>query len=297
MHGTISARRARFWASSSAVSLCWAGNIFWAGDVFAQAPASAPATPSPAAAAVASEPRLSEAPTTPVLDAGAPPVAGSAAIDAGAGPATTSSQSSPGFEAGLRLGIGLPLGNAGKSALGQQRKVGDLVTWRTPIWVDVAYRVSPGASYGIYAQFGVGGTGDACTGKCDWSDLRIGAQGQWRLDPGADVDPWLGLGVGYESLGFQTFEVPQDDMGDFLPTRTKERLGGPELLLQGGLELRVEDALQLGPFVAASLGSYIGDSYRCDYFGPTGACPGGSSIQGSAFHAWLGVGVSGRYSP
>jgi hypothetical protein len=216
------------------------------------------------------------------------------AVDASPGPSTTEREFNPGFEAGLRLGIGLPVGSAGKGALGDQRKMGDLVTWRSPVWVDVAYRVSPVASFGLYGQIGVGGTGDLCAGKCNWSDLRLGAQGKWRLNPGDAVDPWLGLGVGFESLGFQTRELqPQEEGAIPFWARSTERLIGPELLLQAGLGLRVDDSVQLGPFVSASVGSYVGDHYECDLEG----CPGGSSVNGSGFHAWLGVGLSGSYSP
>jgi hypothetical protein len=226
--------------------------------------------------------------------AGRASAAESPVADASPGPTTAAPQFSPGFEAGLRLGIGLPVGNVGKGPLGEPRKIGDLVTWRSPVWVDVAYRVSPVASYGLYGQVGVGGTGDRCAGKCDWSDLRLGAQGTWRLNPEANVDPWLGLGVGLESLSFQTFEFRPDADGLPFPVRTTERLLGPELLLQGGLALLVEDSLQLGPYVSASVGSYVGDRYRCT---EGEACPGGSSVTGSGFHAWLGVGLSGSYSP
>jgi hypothetical protein len=202
---------------------------------------------------------------------------------------------SPGFEGGLRLGIGLPLGNAGKGALGESRKLGDLAAYRAPIWVDIGYQATPASSYGVYGQIGFGGTGDACAGKCDWSDLRVGVQGQWRLNPGASADPWLGVGVGLESISFQSSELRQDDEGLFA-ARITERLLGPELLLQAGLELRAEDALQLGPYVAASIGSYLGDHYKCISERAI-ACPGGSSIDGSGFHTWLGIGVMGRYSP
>jgi hypothetical protein len=286
MHSTISARR--FWVSNATLAL-----LAMSPGALAQAPTPA-ATPAAAApgASSAAEPPSNAAMQAPAADVGAP------ALDSGAAPEQATPAFTTGFEAGLRLGIGLPVGNAGKDAFGLERKLSDLVTWRTPIWVDATYRVSPGASYGLYAQFGVGGTGDACVGKCDWSDLRIGAQGQWRFNAGSNVEPWLGLGVGYESLGLQTLaSVPNVDSPteETFPVRVKERLGGPELLLQGGLQLRVENALQLGPFLAASVGSYIGDRYRCDLV--ITACPVGSSVEGSAFHAWLGLGVSGRYSP
>jgi hypothetical protein len=203
----------------------------------------------------------------------------------------------PGFEAGLRVGIGLPVGNAGDAPLGGGRKLGDLAAWRAPVWVDVAYRVSPGASYGLYGQIGFGATGDLCPdgGKCDWSDLRLGVQGLWHLNPDGDTDPWLGLGLGVESLNFQDTETSVDEDGLPFTTRIKENLIGPELLLQAGLNLRVDKWLQLGPYASASLGTYLGDSYECELERLV-VCPSGS-VDGSAFHAWLGVGLAGRYAP
>ncbi len=204
----------------------------------------------------------------------------------------------PGFEAGLRIGIGLPVGKAGDSAAGEGRKLGDLVAWRTPVWVDVAYRVSPGASYGLYGQIGFGAAGDVCPdgGKCDWSDLRLGVQGLWRINPGADAEPWLGLGLGVESLNLQDAASRIDEAsGQAFTVSVKENLLGPELLLQAGLGLRVDKWLQLGPYAAASLGTYLRDHYECELGDPV-VCPGGS-VNGSAFHAWLGVGIAGRYSP
>jgi len=103
--------------------------------------------------------------------------------------------------------------------------------------------------------------------------------------------------VGLESLSFQSFEfLTVEETGQPFTVRTTERLLGPELLLQGGLALRVEDSLQLGPYVSASVGSYVGDHYRCTNTDPA-LCPSGSSVNGSAFHAWLGVGLSGSYAP
>jgi hypothetical protein len=235
------------------------------------------------------------APATPVAPASSPPADASSSTS----PTVPPQEFSPGFEAGLRLGIGLPVGDAGKGGLGDQRKIGDLVSWRVPVWVDITYRVSPTSSYGLYGQMGVGGTGDLCSGKCNWTDLRVGFQGAWRLNPGESVDPWLGLGLGLESLSFQSFETQTGEDGEPLPLGviTRERLMGPELLLQGGLALRVEDSLWLGPYVSASVGSYVGDHYSCIDLNGSLPCSNGSSVDGSAFHAWLGIGVSGSYTP
>jgi hypothetical protein len=245
-------------------------------------------------------------PAAPPPPATAMPVA--AETDGTTAPTTAEAASafSPGFEGGLRLGIGVPVGKAGKGSDGVERDLSDLAEWRTPIWVDVAYRVSEVASYGGYVQFGFGKTGDSCEGSCDWSDIHLGAQGQWRLNPQGSVDPWLGLGLGYEWLSYETLgliDVGTDAVtGEqtLIANRTTELIGGPELTLQAGLEFRVEDSLVLGPFVTAALGQYLGDSFKCDATidaAQGGACPGGSQVEGSGFHSWIGLGVAGRYSP
>jgi hypothetical protein len=271
---------------------------------FAQAPAAPTAGTAPAAAAPVLPPAPSADPA-PAASAPAEPVvshsvedrvegseqvslATDSETDGGISNEATEGAFRPGFEAGLRLGAALPIGKAGRDAGGADRKLGDLTSWRAPVWADVAYRVSPTASYGVYGQIGFGGTGDGCVGKCDWADLHIGAQGQWRFSPESNIDPWLGVGVGWESLSYRDLVLETF-------TQTSELLGGPELLLQGGLELEVDKALKIGPYVSAGVGSYLRDSYKCLPDGPD--CPAGSSVAGSGFHTWLGFGLSGRYSP
>lgn len=255
-------------------------------------------------------PVAAEAGSAPTMSAGEPSAeaAGGVAPDTAEPPAEASGVSrldTPGFEGGLRLGLGLPFGKAGQGADGLERDLSDLTEWRAPFWVDIAYRVSKVASYGAYVQFGVGKTGDGCGGKCDWSDIRLGAQGQWRLNPEGSVDPWIGLGLGYEWLSYKTLslvDVGQDEETggrELIANRTTELIGGPELMLQAGLEFRVEDSLVLGPFLTASLGQYLGDSFKCDATSALteSPCPGGSQIEGSGFHSWVGLGLAGRYSP
>lgn len=208
--------------------------------------------------------------------------------------------SQTGFETGLRLGVGVPLGKGGRTLEGVERSLNDLTTWRAPLWIDVGYRVSPVTTVGAYAQLGVGGNGDACAGECDWTDLRIGAQAQWRFAPGSGVNPWLGVGLGYEWLSFRTLvrvPVPDPEPGDpeSIPVRTAERLGGPELLLQGGLEFKVEDSFSVGPYASATVGQYLSDGIKCD---PADlGCPEAPAIDGSGFHSWLGIGLRGTYTP
>ena len=89
---------------------------------------------------------------------------------------------------------------------------------------------------------------------------------------------------------------PIEEVGDSaaqLASRLAETIGGPELTLQAGLDLELEPGLSVGPYVSASVGQYLTDSFECDAL----TCPTGSSIDGSATHAWLGLGVRGSYAP
>jgi hypothetical protein len=271
------AARIGFWVSLSIV-----GGVFGGGVAAAAAPAAtppgAPAEAVPNAGATWSSP---DATLDPALGRSSTPVRGV----------------SPGFEGGLRVGIGLPVGRAGRNVLdGSARKVGDVAPWRAPIWIDAGYRASALLSYGAYGQLGVGGAGDSCTGKCNWADLRLGVQLGFHFAPERSLSPWLGIGAGYEWLSVKSLSsVDTGDVAGVVPFGSTELLGGPELGAQAGLDFQVDDTLRVGPYAAVSVGDYLGDSFKCQ---PAGfACPSGSSIDGSGVHAWLGVGVRGSYSP
>jgi len=204
-----------------------------------------------------------------------------------------------GFSTGLRLGVGVPLGKAGQDLGGAERDLSDLTSWRAPVWVDVGYALSGALTIGAYAQVGVGGVGDSCIGDCDWSDIRAGAAAELRFLPGAPVNPWLGVGLGWEWLSYRQLlsgMVP-DEMGNMVPVtgRLSESFGGPELMLHGGVDFQVEDALRIGPYASATVSQYLTDSFSC--VPPDERCPPDGSIDGSGFHSWIGVGLRGAYTP
>jgi hypothetical protein len=273
--------------------------------VSAAAQAPAPAAPAPAAPA----PQALPAPAPAAASTAVAPN-GNADFDAGeasevdsgvdARADSTAAERRTGFTAGLRLGVGVPFGKAGRDGLlGGERSLNDLTSWRAPVWLDVGYSPTGSTTLGVYAQVGTGGTGDNCEFDCDWSDIRVGAEAEWRVAPGAAVDPWVGLGLGYEWLSYRVLVSVDIDDGtggtQTIQGRATERFGGPELMLHGGVDFQVEDALRIGPYASATVSQYLTDSYSCQPV--TDLCPADGSIDGAAFHSWIGIGLRGAYTP
>ncbi|MEZ4225867.1 MAG: hypothetical protein R3B13_33275 [Polyangiaceae bacterium] len=181
---------------------------------------------------------------------------------------------------GLRLGYGLPLGDAIKDS-----KMSDGVSGMIPIWLDLGYMVTPNIMVGLYAQYGIvmlaSDRKDACDAAkvdCSAADIRFGLQGQYHLSPGESLDPWFGLGIGYEMLNSKA--------GD-----ASTGLAGFEFAnIQAGANFKVADAIGVGPFVSFSLGQYSSASADPE---PPGF---DSSIKDKAMHQWLVLGVAGTFS-
>jgi hypothetical protein len=133
--------------------------------------------------------------------------------------------------------------------------------------------------------------------ECEWSDLRLAAQATYALSPGSGTDPWLGLGLGWEWLrGPVTLKVPADVSGldQDIAIRVRELLSGPQLFAQGGMRFDVGETLTVGPYLAASAGMFLSDSFDCPEFL---ACPTDTDIEDQQIHAWLGLGVRGTHGP
>lgn len=209
-----------------------------------------------------------------------------------------------GFENALRLDVGLPVGNidGGQSAAFPapgDRALSDFAAQRVGVWADIGHR-SQQTWWGMYGQVGLGTFGDGCPSgaECSWSELRLGLQGQWRWSTTSSYKPWLGAGIGYQWLrptGTQKIDFVDDDgVTQVIAVKAREKLGGPELMLQGGADFPVDGALWVGPFASASVGTYLSDNYDCP---EALACPGGSKLDDPALHAWLSIGVKASYGP
>ena len=182
----------------------------------------------------------------------------------------------------MRLGYAIPSGKVGdisqNGATLDGGKLSDAFSGQIPIWIDAGDMVLPSLMVGLYGQYGFTSVKDCQSGaSCSAHDLRIGIQGQYHFMPDQSVDPWLGLGFGYESLSETTSAG-----GLSLDTS----LHGWELLnLQGGADFQVIPALTVGPFLSFSLDQF------------SSASSGGQSLDFTTkhIHEWILIGAKGTF--
>jgi outer membrane protein W len=137
--------------------------------------------------------------------------------------------------------------------------------------------------------YGLMNTGGACglAGvSCSGHDIRIGINVQYHFRAKTSVDPWVGLGFGYEwlhtegsgpggsiSQTFRGFEIPG---------------------LQLGVDFEVDTSVKLGPFIGYSIGRYAQGSVTAkNALVDTSADKG---IANTASHQWLFLGVRGVFN-
>jgi outer membrane protein len=108
----------------------------------------------------------------------------------------------------------------------------------------------------------------------------FGLDSHYHLLPDQSVDPWVGLGVGYEILDFNVS----------VQGRSSTAANGFQFFnLQFGADYKALPNLGLGPFVMFGLGQYS----NCSFSG-SGA-PSSCTVQETALHEWLTFGVRGEY--
>src|SRR5262249_22043093 len=112
-------------------------------------------------------------------------------------------------EFGARVGIGLPLGDVS----GNNGNTGADTSMSTPFGTlvpligELGVRVERSFFIGLYVGYGflsvnTGRQGQGCVqgASCDAHDVRLGIEGLYHLSPDGPIDPWLGIGFGYEWL-------------------------------------------------------------------------------------------------
>jgi outer membrane protein W len=190
------------------------------------------------------------------------------------------------FVIGLRTGYAIAMG---KVADGADNDLSDGISGHIPIWLDLGYMVTPNVMLGLYGHYGFGLLASDISDYCDTGNLdcsasvvRVGAQGQYHFSPMDQIDPWLGVGIGYEWMSLSMSGSGID--------RTGGAHGFEFLNLQGGADFKLSPAFGLGPFASFSLGQYGTMTLSGSGADRT------ESIDQKAFHEWLTLGVRGAFT-
>ena len=180
-----------------------------------------------------------------------------------------------GFQLALRTGYSLPLGKAERNL-----EMSDLASGQVPIFIEVGGKPIPYLFLGGYMGFGFGGPAgflkNTCGGRCSAGAFRIGIEAQAHILPGAFANPWVGYGIGLESVVVGT--GADDNIG----------FAGVELARFGaGVDFRLTKIFGLGPFVELSMGNYSSIS----------AGDLTADIAHTAMHEWLTFGARFVFFP
>lgn len=182
-------------------------------------------------------------------------------------------------QVGLRLGFGLPLGEASKN-----NDLGDGLIGQIPLWLDVGYKVSPKVLIGLYASVGFlifesasapGDSGCPDGADCSGTDVRLGAQLHYFTNPGGPTSFWLGGGFGYEWF---SVSVESSDS----QVRGFEYING-----QLGLDFASGDNTAVGPFAAITVGQF--DKFKASIANQSSD----GDIEQTGMHQWLMLGIRG----
>ena len=189
------------------------------------------------------------------------------------------------FEAAARVGMGIPIGNAVGSTQNAPNgtSLADLVAWTVPLQLDIGARIGP-AFVGGYLAYAFGKTGSALdTGSGrSASDVRVGFEVLWHLGPDRKVDPWVGIGVGYEWLNLSV-----TGSGGTVYARAR---GFEWTNLQLGIDFVLGRSFRLGPFVETRVAQYDTGSLGL-INGQGGEVGGSGDIQSKAVHALIYLGL------
>lgn len=213
-----------------------------------------------------------------------------------------------GFEGGLRLGYGVPLGKLSDDNQGtNSNDLSDYVAGIVPVWLDVGYRIDGNFFVGGFFQYGFGWVGDNYNTLCDQNgglaglanvsvdcsanSLRLGAQFHYHILPERVADPWIGYGFGYEWASV-TNDI-SSPVGD--ATVTESVTGFEFANFQVGVDFLPTDHFYLGPFLSFSMDEYDSADANCDgsLCANIAANP---DINDKALHYWFLFGIRGGYT-
>lgn len=186
----------------------------------------------------------------------------------------------------LKAGYGVPLGDAitPGGPWTYSGKMSNLWSGEIPIEVAGRWHFTRSFSAGAYFQYDpalvaarVCATGFSCSG----SDVRVGVEAVYALNPEGFLSPWGSLGTGWEWTTL-SISIPTDS--------AKVTYSGWEYFnVQIGLDFNLSRMFAVGPYVGYFAGSYSSVSGSVSGV----AEPASVSSDFRAFHGWLQFGAKG----
>jgi hypothetical protein len=197
-----------------------------------------------------------------------------------------------GFQMDVRTGYSIPMGQTGVGVFdantntSTKLRMSDVTSTQIPFIVDIGAKVIPQLFLGGYFGLAFGGEAgqvkaqcEANGGACISVGVDIGIEAQYHFLPAGSVNPWIGDGIGFESLSVSSGESNSDN---------NVTLGGFQWgRLMTGVDFRLNRTFGVGPFVDLSFGNY--SSIK------TGSVS--TDISPSSTHEWLTLGARFVFFP
>jgi hypothetical protein len=187
--------------------------------------------------------------------------------------AAAESPSGSGFELALRASVAFPAGNASSNA-----PLSGPVGVQFPLALDVGYRIGEYVFVGVTGQYAFGTIGSAsCDPGASCSEWGGQVGGEVLLHPlgRPAVDPWVGLGFGFEWLILSESSGGQS---------ANASVGGFDwLVVTSGVDFAL-GPVRLGPFVGFTMGEYT-------------HLTSGEVITDKALHFWVSAGLKFTFLP
>jgi len=148
------------------------------------------------------------------------------------------------FEIGVAAGYSQGAGKLG----GNSGSLEDVAGPGGTVELDLAYRLMPELSLGVYGTFSQAQRGDHLVGDNNVLGASAGIQAAWHFRPDRSVDPWVSLGTGWKGLWLD----PKDG-------KTTSFQGLELARLQVGADYRLSKDIAIAPVIGGSLGMFISE--------------------------------------
>src|SRR4051812_36245256 len=129
-----------------------------------------------------------------------------------------------GFSLGVRAAFAWPYGG-----LDDSTDVAQVINNLVPVRIDAGYWINRNIYVGLYGHYGFAFSNCNLGRSCSAHDLNFGIEGIYNLAPTQMIQPWVGLGFGYEILNlnssgdettFKGLELGNVELGfDFAPSK------------------------------------------------------------------------------